>query len=128
MTIFCKNKRNSRKASLWKIDELALHSKKLVLNQAKLGQNSAKKRLTRATKPEISASRRLTVWQKTIRVLLDSGSSGDLLFLKKGSSKNISIVRRAVPQSWGTSNGTFKTDKVGDIKISFVEYSASKKI
>ncbi len=64
----------------------------------------------------------------TIRVLLDSWSSGDLLFIEKGSSKNISIVRRAVPQSWGTSNGSFKTDKVGDIEISFVEYLTSKKI
>jgi hypothetical protein len=33
-----------------------------------------------------------------------------------------------VPQSWGTSNGTFVTDKVGDIEISFVEYSASKTV
>ncbi len=44
------------------------------------------------------------------------------------SSKNISVVRRAVPQLWGTSNGTFKTDKVGDTEISFGEHSASKKI
>jgi hypothetical protein len=29
---------------------------------------------------------------------------------------------------WGTSNGIYNTDKVGDIEISFVEYSASKKI
>ncbi len=29
---------------------------------------------------------------------------------------------------WGTSNGTFITDKVGDIEISFVEYLASKKV
>ena len=63
-----------------------------------------------------------------MRVLLDSGSNGDLLFMKKGSSKCISIVKRVVPQSWGTSNGTFVTDKVGDIEISFVEYSASKKV
>ncbi len=28
---------------------------------------------------------------------------------------------------WGTSNNTFITDKVGDIEIFFVEYSASKK-
>ncbi len=48
--------------------------------------------------------------------------------MKKGSSKRISIVKRVVPQSWGTSNGTFVTDKVGDIEISFVEYSASKKV
>jgi hypothetical protein len=37
-------------------------------------------------------------------------------------------VKRVVPQSWGTSNGTFVTDRVGDIEISFVEYSASKKV
>jgi hypothetical protein len=62
------------------------------------------------------------------RVLLDSGSSGDLLLMKKGSSKRISVVKQVVPPSWGTSNGTFVTEKVGDIEISFVEYSASKKV
>ncbi len=48
--------------------------------------------------------------------------------MKKGSSKCISIVKRVVPQSWGTSNGTFITDRVGDIRISFAENSASKKV
>jgi hypothetical protein len=48
--------------------------------------------------------------------------------MKKGSSKCISVVKRVVHQSWGTSNGTFITDKVGDIEILFVEYSASKKV
>jgi hypothetical protein len=37
-------------------------------------------------------------------------------------------VKRVVPQSWGISNGTFITDMVGNIEISFVEYSASKKV
>jgi hypothetical protein len=37
-------------------------------------------------------------------------------------------MERAAPQSWGTSNGTFKTKKVGEIDISFVEYSASKSV
>jgi hypothetical protein len=63
-----------------------------------------------------------------IRVLLDSGSSGDLLFLKKGASKDIPVIKRAVPQLWGTSNGTFGTDKVGNIKIAFIDYSNSKKV
>ena len=76
------------------------------------------------TDPGISSV--LSVKDKTIRVLLDSRSSGDLLFMKKGSSKCISIVKRVVPQSWGTSS-TFVTDRVGNIEISFVEYSASKK-
>jgi hypothetical protein len=48
--------------------------------------------------------------------------------MKKGSSKCIFIVKRVVPQLWGTSNGTFVTDRVGNIEISFVEYSARKKV
>ncbi len=48
--------------------------------------------------------------------------------MKKGSSKCISVVKWDVPQSWGTSNCTFVTDKVGDIEISFMEYLASKKV
>ncbi len=54
--------------------------------------------------------------------------SGDLLFIKKGSQKYIPTVKRAVPQSWGTSNGTFQTKKMGTIDISFMEYSASKSV
>jgi hypothetical protein len=78
--------------------------------------------------PDPSISSGLYVKNKTIRALLDSGSSGDLLFMKKGSSKLISVVKWVVPQSWGTSNGIFITDKVGDIEISFVEYLARKKV
>jgi hypothetical protein len=78
--------------------------------------------------PDPSISSGLYVKNKMIRVLLDSGSSGNLLFMKKGSSKRISVVKRVVPQLWGTSNGTFNTDRVGDIDILFVEYSASKKV
>jgi hypothetical protein len=37
-------------------------------------------------------------------------------------------VKWVVPQSLGTSNGTFVTDRVGDIEISLVEYSACKKV
>jgi hypothetical protein len=78
--------------------------------------------------PDTSVSSGQYVKNKTIRVLLDSGSSGDLLFMKKGSSTCISIVKRVVPQLWGTSNGTFVTDRVGNIEISFVEYLASKRV
>jgi hypothetical protein len=78
--------------------------------------------------PDPSISSGLYVKNEILRALLDSGSSGDLLFMKKGSSKCISVVKRVVPQWWSTSNGTFVTDRVGDIEISFVEYSASKKV
>jgi hypothetical protein len=74
--------------------------------------NSKNTRSDCAKKPDPSISSELYVKNKTIRVLLDSGSSGDLLFMKKGSSKCISIVKWVVPQSWGTSNGTFDTDTV----------------
>jgi hypothetical protein len=100
----------------------------LELNRTNLMLNSKMTCSDCAKKPDPSVSSELCVKNKTIRVLLDSGSSGDLLFMKKGSSKRISIVKRVVLQSWGTSNGTLVTDKVGDIEISFVEYLASKKV
>ncbi len=37
-------------------------------------------------------------------------------------------MKRAVPESWSTFNGTFKTKKVGEVELSFVKYSASKKV
>jgi hypothetical protein len=95
--------------------------KKLDLNQSKFS-------LEEAEPPPKDTSKRLVAKHKTIRILLDTGSSGDLLFLEKGSNKYIPIVKRAVPESWSTSNDTFKTKKVGEVKLSFVEYSASKKV
>jgi hypothetical protein len=35
--------------------------------------------------------------------------------MKNGSSKQISVVKRVFPQSWGISNGIFVTYRVGDI-------------
>ncbi len=112
----------------WIPKKLASKSKKLELNCPNSMLNSKNTRSDCAVVPDPGISSGLYVKNKTIRVLLDSGSSGDLLFMKKESSKCISVVKQVVPQSWGTSNGTFVTDKVGDIEISFVEYSASKKI
>jgi hypothetical protein len=108
--------------------KLVSKSKKLELNCTNLKLNSKKTCSDCAKTSDPSISSGLKVKNKTIRVLLDSGSSGDLLFIKKGSSKRIFVVKRVVPQSWGTYNGTFVTDKVGGIEISFVEYSASKKV
>ena len=53
--------------------------------------------------------------------------SKNLLFMEKGSTMCILVVKRAVPESWGTSNSNFQTEKVGDVKISFVDYLDSKK-
>jgi hypothetical protein len=116
----------SRKGQIPK--KLASKLKKLELNCTSLKLNSKKTHSDCTKMPDPSISSGLYVKNKTIRVLLDSGSSGDLLFMNKGSSKCISVVKRVVPQSWGTSNGTFVTDRVSSIEISFVEYSASKKV
>jgi hypothetical protein len=102
--------------------------KKLELKCTNLELNSKKTCSDHTKTPDPSISSGLKVKSMVIRVLLDSGSSGDLLFMKKGSSKCIFFVKRVVSQSWGTSNGTFVTDRVGDIEIPFVEYSASKKV
>jgi hypothetical protein len=94
----------------------------------KLGLNRSKKCLNEADPPPKDTSKRLIVKHKTIRVLLDTGSSGDLLFIEKGSNKYIPIVSRAIPESWSTSDGAFKTKKVGEVELSFIKYSASKKV
>ncbi len=54
--------------------------------------------------------------------------SWGLLFLEKGSNRYIPMVNKAVPDSWSTSYGTFKIKKVADIELSFVEYSAGKRV
>ncbi len=94
----------------------------------KLGLDQSKTRLKETQLPPEDASEGLIVKQKTIRVLLDTESSGDLLFLEKGSNKYKPVVIRAVPESWSTSNGTFKTKKVDEVELSFIENSASKKV
>jgi hypothetical protein len=63
--------------------KLAYTSKKLELNCTNLELNSNKTRLDCAKMPDPSVSSGLYVKNNTIRVLLDSGSSGDLLFMKK---------------------------------------------
>jgi hypothetical protein len=98
------------------------------LNLIKKDLNRSNKHLNGLSKPVSNVSKRLIVKQKTIRVLLNTGSSGDLLFIKKGSKKYIPTMKRAVPQSWGTFNGTFQTKKVGRIDISFMECSTSKSV
>ena len=64
--------------------------------------------------------------EKLIRVLLDSGSDGDLLFHEKGAPKHFSYLTRQVPCSWHTSNGVFQTKGRGKLPIRFFEYSNSK--
>jgi hypothetical protein len=57
--------------------------KKLALNSTNLELNSKKACSDCAKKPDPSVGSGVKVKNKTIRVLLDSGSSGDLLFCEK---------------------------------------------
>ena len=73
------------------------------------------------------SSKKVSV-KKTIRVLLDSGSDGDLLFHKKGTAKQFPYLARQVPKTWHTSNGDFHTKWKGDIQLKFFQYSNSKRV
>ena len=57
--------------------------------------------------PINNVSKGLIAKKTTIRVLLDTGSSGDLLFVRKGSQKYIPYMIRAAPQSWGLPMAPF---------------------
>ena len=76
-----------------------------------------------------STKKRPALKTKLIRVLLDTGSSDDLIFTKKGSRPNITIRRKkGGPRSWTTSNGTFTTSKVGLVDLTFLDFSQNKKV
>ena len=60
--------------------------------------------------------------------MLDSGSDGDIYFKHKLNKEYIPAKERFAPQWWRTSNGTFKTTKVGNLEICFPEYSNNKQI
>ena len=66
--------------------------------------------------------------KKIVRVLLDSGSDGDLLFHKKGAAKQFPYLNRQVPMTWHTSNGSFQTKGEGSFQLKFFEYSNSKQV
>ncbi len=45
--------------------------------------------------------------QKLVRILLDSGSDGDLIFVDKDKPMLLPSLKRLVPQLWNTLNGRF---------------------
>ena len=61
-----------------------------------------------------------------LRVLLDTGSDGDLMFHEKGTTKRFPYLTRQVSKSWHTSNGCFQTKGRGELTLKFLEYSNSK--
>ena len=81
-------------------------------------ENQARKNL------EHSTGRRTS--DTVIRILLDSGSDGDLLFHEKGTVRHFPYLTRQVPKSWHTSNGSFLTKGRSKVNLKFFEYSNSK--
>ena len=62
------------------------------------------------------------------RILLDSGSDGDIVFLRQGAKQKFPVKRRRDPQKWRTSNSTFQMYKLAHVELIFPEYSNSKTI
>ena len=63
-----------------------------------------------------------------VRILLDSGSDGDLMFHEKGTKKCFPYLARQTPKSWCTSNGVFLTKGKTSLEVKFFEYSNSKSV
>ena len=74
-------------------------------------------------------TRRATQSNITWYVLLDSGSDGDIYFCHPSKDKlNVPLRKRLTPITWKTSKGSFSTEKVARICMTFPEFNASKRI
>ena len=62
-----------------------------------------------------------------MRILLDSGSGGDLIFVDKDKPMLLPSSKRLVPQWWNTLNGMFQTKQKTEIKLNFFEFFGSKR-
>jgi hypothetical protein len=65
--------------------------------------------------------------RKLVRVLLDSGSGGDLIFIDKDKPMLLPSAKRLVPQPCNTMSGRFQTTRKAEIELNFFEYSDSKR-
>ena len=85
LKVFGGNTRNSRNTNPGKL----LNKPNKRLNSKKKHLNRALKRPNELNESVRDISERLIVKQKDYKVLLDTGSSGDLLLFQKGSQKYI---------------------------------------
>ena len=77
------------------------------------------------TKQSFECSARSRPSNPVIKVLLDSGSDGNLMFHEKGTPMHFLYLTRQVPNSWHTSNGSFLTKGRSKARLKFFEYSNS---
>ena len=64
--------------------------------------------------------------ENVLRILLDTGSDGDLFFPTKRLLKLFETVEGAYPVTWGTSNGKFTTRKRAVMRLLLPEFSQTK--
>ena len=76
----------------------------------------------------VTYSKKGSTRKRVLRVLLDSGSDSDLLFLHEDTRDICTIKERGRRQNWQTSNGTFSTRLVTKLDCYFPEYSESKRV
>jgi hypothetical protein len=65
--------------------------------------------------------------QKLERVLLDSGTDSNFVFVSKDKPIMLPVSKRLVPQLWNTSNRIFQTKGKTRLELNFFEYSDSKR-
>jgi hypothetical protein len=65
--------------------------------------------------------------RKLVRVLLDSGSDDDLIFIDRDKPMLLPSAKSLVPQLWNTSSWRFQTTQKAEIELNFFEYSNSKR-
>ena len=76
--------------------------------------------------PQLKDTSESSNTKKVWKVLFDSGSDGDIAFIKKSEKACIDMHKRLHPQRWKTSNGIFETNKVGNIQLTLPKFSTSK--
>jgi hypothetical protein len=62
-----------------------------------------------------------------VRILLDSGYDGNLVFVNKDKPMLLPYSKKLVPQLWNTLNEIFQSKGKARIELNFFEYSDSKK-
>lgn len=70
--------------------------------------------------------RRLNKRTRPYRILLDTGSDGDICFLTRSEFLKFEALRKSHPSVWTTSNGDFTTTDIAKMDLLFPELSQSK--
>ena len=63
---------------------------------------------------------------RPLKVLFDTGSDGDLFFVKRRHLRNYESHETAYPTTWGTSTGKFRTNMIAQLQLLLPEFSQNK--